>query len=116
MAKEKVPQSVTLTYEGNSYTLEFNRRAVERMEQNGFSLNDLAEKPLSMTMKLVQGAFMMHHKGISPDRVREIWHAQTKRDALLSVLIQMYTQPINTLLGDDADEQEEENPTWEAAY
>lgn len=110
--KQTTPKMINLSYDGDTYTLEFNRRQVERMESNGFSINALSEQPMTMIMKLVQGAFQMHHRGISADLVRDVWQAQTKRDELLGLLIRMYTEPLNTLMGDSDSEGAEENPTW----
>lgn len=95
--------------EGREYTLEFNRRVVERMERSGFKLD--TDRPNTMITELVQGAFTMHHKGMTPDRVREIWDAQRKKDDLLTALTKLYMKPLNDLMAEP--EGEDENPTWE---
>lgn len=102
-------KQIVLTYKGEDYTLEFNRRIVKRMEDNGFRID--TDKPATMITELFKGAFLMHHKRISPDLVEEIWDAQRGKDKLLSALVGMYTEPIASLM-DEEEEDENENPTW----
>lgn len=97
--------------EGREYTLEFNRRSVERMEKNGFKLD--TEQPNTMISELFQGAFLMHHKGMTPDRIREIWDVQRNKDELLTALTKLYMKPLNDLMAEP--EGESDSPTWETA-
>ena len=97
--------------EGRKYTLEFNRRIVKRMEKNGFKLD--MEQPNNMIADLFQGAFLMHHKGMTPDRISEIWDVQRKKDELLAALSKLYMQPLNDLMAEP--EGEDDSPTWETA-
>lgn len=101
-------KQIVLTYDGNDYTLEFNRKIVKRMEENGFVVD--TNKPATMITELFRGAFMMHHRKIAPDLVEKIWDAQRGKDKLLGELVSMYAEPISALM--DEDEGEEENPTW----
>ena len=94
--------------DGNEYTLEFNRKTVERMERNGFVVD--TDRPYTMITQLFNGAFQMHHRKIDADRVQRIWDEQTKKDDLLQALVQMYMEPITSLMQDP--EGEDENPTW----
>lgn len=97
--------------EGNRYTLEFNRRVVERMERGGFTLD--TDHPNTMISELFQGAFVMHHKGLSQEKIRDIWMAQRKKDELLTALTKLYMKPLNDLMAEP--EGEDESPTWETA-
>lgn len=97
--------------EGREYTLEFNRKSVEIMERNGFKLD--TETPNTMISELFQGAFRMHHKGMTPDRIREIWEAQRRKDELLTALTKLYMKPLNDLMAEP--EGEDDSPTWETA-
>ena len=101
-------KQIVIPYEGNEYTLEFNRRTVKRMEESGFVID--TNKPYTMVTELFKGAFQMHHKRISPDLVEEIWDAQKKKDELLAALVGMYTEPITALM--DEGDGDDENPTW----
>lgn len=39
---------IILEHEGQEYTLEFTRRTVAEMEQSGFKISDITEKPVSV--------------------------------------------------------------------
>ena len=97
--------------EGRKYTLEFNRRIVKRMEKNGFKLD--MEQPNNMIADLFQGAFQMHHKGVTPDRAKEIWKFQKGKDELLGILTKLYMKPLEDMMAEDATEEDDGNPTWE---
>lgn len=97
--------------EGNKYTLEFNARVIKNMERRGFKLD--TDFPHTMIDDLFLGAFQMHHKGITPDRAKEIWKQQTKKDDLLGALTKIYMKPLEDLMAEPDSEEESENPTWE---
>lgn len=97
--------------EGNSYTLEYNARVVKNMERRGFKLD--TEFPHTMIEDLFLGAFQMHNKGMSPDKAKEIWKQQTKKDELLGILTKLYMKPLEELMAEPEGEEENENPTWE---
>ena len=99
---------------GNEYTLEFNRAGVERMQRQGFVLDT---SRLYMCAKdLIMGAFRMHHRGMTWEKIEPVWKQQTKRELLLSELAQMFSEPVLDLMGLDEEggaSGADENPTWE---
>lgn len=97
--------------EGNKYTLEYNARVVKNMERRGFQLN--TDYPLTMIDDLFLGAFQVHHKGITPEKAKEIWKQQSKKDELLGILTKLYMKPLEELMAEPGGEEENENPTWE---
>ena len=111
-AKEKEFSKVIIgDKEGNKYTLEFNARVVKNMERKGFKID--TDFPHTMIDDLFLGAFQMHHKNIMPERVREIWKQQTKKDDLLGILTKLYMKPLEDLMAEPEGEEENETPTWE---
>ena len=96
---------------GTSYTLEFNARVVKNMERRGFKID--TDYPLTMIDDLFLGAFQMHHKNISPERVKEIWKFQNRKDDLLPVLIKLYMKPLEEMMEENNSGDENETPTWE---
>ena len=103
--------AVVITDEnGAKYTLEFNARVVKNMERNGFKID--TDYPMTMIEKLFVGAFQMHHKGMMPERIMEIWAKQTKKDELLGILTKLYMAPLEALMADGKDD-ENADPTWE---
>ena len=97
--------------EGNKYTLEFNARVVKSMDRNGFKID--TDYPYTMVEKLFTGAFQMHHKGMMPERIMEIWNFQTKKEDLLAALVKLYMKPIEDLMNSADAGNENEDPTWE---
>ena len=97
--------------EGNKYTLEFNARVVKNMERRGFKID--TDYPHTMIDDLFLGAFQMHHKGVMPEKVKEIWKQQTHKDDLLGILTKLYMKPLEDLMAEPEGENEEETPTWE---
>ena len=97
--------------EGNKYTLEFNSRVVKNMERRGFKID--TDYPRTMIEDLFVGAFQMHHKGMTTERIMQIWAQQTKKDELLGVLTKLYMKPLEDLMAEPEGEEENENPTWE---
>ena len=97
--------------EGNTYRLEFNARVVKNMERKGFKID--TDYPLTMIDDLFLGAFQMHHKGIMPEKAKAIWKCQSKKDELLAALIKIYMKPLEDLMSDEAEDDENADPTWE---
>ena len=60
---------------------------------------------------LIQGAFMKNHPTLKYVKVEEIFMAQNNRAGLVNALAELYAETVNTLLGDEEDD--EKNATWE---
>ena len=97
--------------QGNKYTLEFNARVVKRMQRNGFKVD--SDYPNVMIEELLTGAFQMHHKGMMPEKIMEVWQAQSRKDELLGILIKLYMRPLEDLMAEPDEETENADPTWE---
>ena len=96
---------------GDKYTLEFNARVVKNMERRGFKID--TDYPYTMIDDLFLGAFQAHHKGMTPDQVKEIWKQQTHKDDLLGILTKLYMKPLEDLMAEPEGEDENADPTWE---
>lgn len=94
---------------GRTYRLQFNRRISEAMEREGFVF-DMENKPQTTIKTLFRGAFRMHHKGMMPERIDEIWNVQKGKTKLIAYLYSLYLKPLGELLNED--ESDDENPTW----
>ena len=94
---------------GKEYTLEFNRKTIMAMENNGFVLN--LDAPMTCVDSLFYGAFQMHHKRIDREAVRAIWAEQNPKEGLLTALVKLYQKPIEELMA-EPEGADEENPTW----
>ena len=56
--------NITFEHNGKNYILEYSKQAVRTMENQGFSLDLIGEKPTIMIPLLFRGAFIMHHRNI----------------------------------------------------
>jgi len=110
-ATEKEYTKLIISDEGSKYTLEFNARVVKNMERNGFKID--TDYPNTMVESLFVGAFQMHHKGMTRERIMDIWGRQNKKDELLGVLIKLYMKPLEDLMDEPNKGDENEDPTWE---
>lgn len=104
-------KTITFTFEKTAYTLEYTRETVSIMEQNGLKLSDIQnlteDKPLTTIMVLFRGAFLAHHKRAASitGLVERIWESVPDKGEMLKVLIEMYTEPLQSLLSDPEDEK-----------
>lgn len=103
-------KTITFTYRKTAYTLEYTRETVQLLEQNGLSLADVRnmdEKPITVMQMLFRGAFIAHHKKAASidSLMNEIWEAIPDKNGLIKELIEMYTEPLDALLNDPADEK-----------
>ena len=100
---------IALTYENKEYVLEYSRQSVRTMEAQGFVLNELETKPVTMIPMLYQGAFIKHHKGIKRNLMDEMYEEIADKTGLLSALMEMYAETLSTLTDDKEDVG---NATW----
>ena len=110
----KGPKTITFTYEGKIYTLEYCRKTASLIEGRGFSIDEVGSKPNTMLPLLFWGAFQMHNRGTTTETTDEIFKRITKRDALFGKLIDMYAETVNTLT--DEPEENEGNVDWDPSW
>jgi len=102
-----------ISYNGTDYTLEFTRDSVKKMEQKGFVITEVQERPMTMLPELFYGAFIAHHPYINKKLVTEMIFPQMKgRQALVAKLGEMYGETLNTLFD---SEEESGNVEWTEA-
>lgn len=99
---------INLTYEKKEYVLEYNRQSVKTMESQGFVLEELTAKPMTMIPLLFQGAFIKNHRGIKRNLMDEIFEEIGDKTALMEALMEMYAETLGTL----TDGSGEGNATW----
>lgn len=103
---------IKLTYKNKDYELEFTRQAVKNMEAQGFSIDKVSEKPMTMLPILIYGAFIKNHSTTKRKTIDEIADEFGKdKSKFIQALIEMYAETMNSLMGDDEDV--EGNVQWE---
>lgn len=101
---------ITLTHNDKEYTLEYSRQSVKTMEQQGFVLDEISSKPMTMIPLMFQGAFIKNHKGIKRNLMDEIYKGIPNRSELLEALMEMYADTLSTLMDDSPEDSG--NVTW----
>ena len=101
---------VEFDYEDEHYILEFSRRTVSALENNGFILQDALKKPATMFPQLFSGAFAMHHPRLKEEKINEIYKALTEKDELFAALVESYQAPLNAMF--DEPEEETKKVHW----
>ena len=100
-----------LTYDKKEYTLEYNRQSVKTMESQGFFLEELTTKPMTMIPLLFSGAFIKNHSGkdgVKRKVVDEIFEEIGDKTALMEALMEMYADTLGSL----TDSNSEGNVSW----
>lgn len=106
-------KTITLTYDGTKYTLEFTRKTVEQMERSGFNVRDIRTQPVTTLPVLFAGAFLAHHRWVKDEVINGIFEKLPKKDEFLEKLAEMYNEPLEAML---AEPEEEGNVSWGADF
>lgn len=98
---------ITISYKNNDYVLEFSRATAKQIEDQGFILDQLGDKPATMIPLLVYGAFMKNNRGIKRALVDEIYEnvvnkvGTDEQEGFINVLGEMYAETVSSLVGDN---------------
>jgi len=106
-------KTINFTYGGKDYTLEYNRRSIERMEKAGFDIESAVSKPMTSIPKLFEGAFLMHHPYCKKELIEEILDEFTNKTELFEALAQMYSEPLEALV---EDSKSKNAIAWEKSF
>lgn len=107
-------KQITFSYDGKDYTLEFTRRTVRQLEGNGFNVDNIVDRPLSVCTELFAGAFLANHRATPKATIEEIFAAMPNKEELIQKLAEMYAEPVNALLAEPEDG--EKNVSWAASW
>jgi len=108
---------INVTYKKQEYVLEFSRQSVKTLEDQGFVLDQVGDKPASMIPLLVYGAFMKNNRGIKRALVDEIYDnivgkiGRDGEEGFIQTLLEMYAETVQTLT-DDASVDEGNAAIW----
>ena len=98
---------ITVTYKKQDYILEFSRTTAKQIEDQGFVLDQLTDKPATMIPLLVYGAFMKNNRGIKRTLVDEIYDnivgkiGSDGEEGFINTLGEMYAETVSSLMGDN---------------
>lgn len=107
-------KTITLSYNGEDYTLEYTRKSIETMEKRGFNIREVASKPMSTLPDLFAGAFLAHHRWVKQDVIDSIFERIPNKEDFLEKLTEMYSEPVEVLFSEP--ESTEGNASWKASW
>ena len=91
---------IKIEYGKAEYTLEYNRQSVKTMEAQGFVLDELTSKPMTMIPMLFAGAFIKNHSGtdgVKRKVIDEIFDNLADKNGLMEVLMELYAETLASL-------------------
>lgn len=100
---------IRLNYNKTDYTLEYSRQSVKTMEAQGFNINELTDKPMTMIPMLFEGAFIKNHRGVKRKIMSDIYDEIADKSGLTERLMEMYAETLSTLTETNPDAG---NVTW----
>lgn len=100
---------------GKEYKLEYNRRSIQELEQKGLDVTQMDSKPATMLPLLIEGAFLMHHRGLATDKIDKIYASVTDKQGFIEALAEMYAEPLEALL-EDPKEAKGKNASWTKSW
>lgn len=108
-------KQITFTYEDVNYTLEFTRATVRKMERDGFVTDDVSKFPMTMLPRFFAGAFQAHHRWTKPETIEEIFQHFENKEDLFNKLIDMYNEPLNTLV-EEPEADDAKKVSWKTSW
>lgn len=96
-------KQIIFSYDGKDYTLEYTRRTIKQMEDEGFVARNIDDKPMTLLPALFAGAFKAHHRFVKQDVIDEIYANMPGKDKLIEKLAEMYNEPIISLMEEPED-------------
>lgn len=101
-------KKIEFNYNGKAYVLEYNRKAIEYIERQGFSISQLAEKPMLMLPMAFSGLFFKNHKNTRQSEIDEIYDDFKNKDMLINTIAEMLNEAYSSL----QDDNQEGNIEW----
>ena len=86
------------------------------MEKNGFVAADVERKPMTLLPALFAGAFLAHHRFVKRDVIDNIYARMNHKDELIAALVEMYNDPLLSLLDEPEQEGNEGNLNWKTGW
>lgn len=96
-------KKIEFDYEDKKYVLEYNREAIKIIENQGFDLNEFANKPMTMVDLAFKGSFIKNHRNEKNAKVEEIYSQMGNKEELAKHLLEMIQETYDTLFEESED-------------
>lgn len=107
-------KQIIFTYDDKEYTLEYTRRTIQQMEDEGFVAKQIDDKPMTLLPALFAGAFKAHHRFVKQDVIDQIYENMPNKDKLIEKLAEMFNEPIMSLMEEPKDSTK--NVDWMTSW
>lgn len=95
---------IELEYEGQNYTLEYDRDGIRMLESRGFNIDEFLKKPMTNIELVFQGAFLKNHPNIKMTTIADIFKECPDKSQLMVTLNKMITDSYDSLLSEPEDD------------
>ena len=79
-------------------------------------VRDLVERGMTLLPALFAGAFLAHHRFVKRDVIDNIYARMNHKDELIAALVEMYNDPLLSLLDEPEQEGNEGNLNWKTGW
>jgi hypothetical protein len=100
--------ALEVTYKNRTYTFGFSKQTAANLEEAGFALEKLTDKPNLMVPMLVYHAAVANNPGIKRKLVDEIYEEIDDKSGFIAALVEEYGKPTEALFAS----KEQGNATW----
>lgn len=104
-------KKIEFEYEGEKFTLEYNRRAVQLLEEKGFEISQFEAKPMTNIPLLFQYSFAMHHPEITMGKIDLIYNTIEDKKGLATQLYGMVADAYNSLF-EESEDKDAKKTSW----
>lgn len=89
--------------DGEKYTLEYNRKSIEMLEERGFSVEEMTKKPMKMLPLAFEGLFYKNHSRVKKAFVDECYDNFSDKEKLIEVIGEMLAESYETLTSNEGN-------------
>ena len=110
------------TKDGQSYKLEYTRktflRTIKKLKGVAISsVEDLSDPVVALTAlpDLFEGAFLANHADVDVETIENIFAKTNNKNELSEALVNMFLEPLHSLVDSLESEEDEGNVSWEVS-
>lgn len=104
--------SIKITHNGDTYTLEYDRMSIKMLEKAGFKYEEFLEKPMTNIELAFSAAFLKNHQGVNQNIIDEIYDGCKDKTKLIGCLNKMINDCYESLFNEN-EKTDSGNTTWE---
>ena len=90
---------------GKHFLLEYDRKTLAQMEEMGFNVNEMQNKPASMLPLAFRGLFLKNHRGISIQEIDDIYKKLPNKAKLTETISAMLLETYQSLQEEPGEEE-----------